>query len=204
MTELVIERDPDLIDEIIGTVCELIVATAKPLLERIEFDFAGGWEDVAFNNGPIFGPKMWRQFLTPRYKRISDLLRQHGVTVIWTDCDGNIMPIADQWIEAGYSTMFPIEVRAGTDPVELRRRFGRDVLLLGGFDKMPLYKGPEAILAELKRIAPLVEEGGFIPHVDHRVPGGVPLEYYRYYLREKKSLLGFPPDQLGDNVPLPL
>ncbi len=200
---LMMYDDPELIDEIIETVCELIIATARPLLERIEFDFAAGWEDVAFNNGPIISPKMWRQFLTPRYKRIARLLRQHGVTVIWTDCDGNIMPIVDQWLEAGYNTMFPIEVRAGTDPVELRRRFGRDVLLLGGFDKMPLYEGPEAILAELKRIAPVVEDGGFIPHVDHRVPAGVPLEYYRYYLREKKAVLGFPPDQLDDNVPLP-
>jgi len=159
---------------------------------------------VAFNKGPIISPTMWRRFLTPRYERIAHLLRQHGVSVIFTDCDGNITPIADQWIEAGYSTMFPIEVHGGTDPVDLRRRFGRDVLLLGGFDKMPLYQGPEAILAELKRIAPLVEEGGFIPHVDHRVPAGVPLQNYRYYLREKKALLGFPSDQLGDNVLLPI
>jgi uroporphyrinogen-III decarboxylase len=198
---MMVYDDPDLIDDIVETVCKLIIATARPLLERIEFDYAGGWEDVAFNNGPIISPKMWREFLTPRYRRIAHLLSQHGVTVIWTDCDGNIMPIADQWIEAGYNCMFPIEVRAGTDPVELRRRFGREVLLLGGFNKMPLYQGPEAILAELKRIAPVVEEGGFIPHVDHRVPARVPLKNYRYYLREKKALLGFPADQLDDNVP---
>jgi uroporphyrinogen-III decarboxylase len=200
---ILVYDDPELIDEIVETVCELIVTTAQPLLERIEFDYAAGWEDVAFNQGPIISPTMWRRFLTPRYKRIAHLLHQHGVTVIWTDCDGNIMPIAEQWIEAGYNTMFPIEVRGGSDPVALRRRFGRDVLLLGGFDKMALYKGPEAILAELKRLAPEVERGGFIPHVDHRVPGGVSLRNYRYYLREKKALLGFPPGEQDDHVPLP-
>jgi len=67
--------------------------------------------------------------------------------------------------------------------------------MLGGFDKMALLQGPEAILAELKRLEPVVAEGGFVPHVDHRAPAGVTLENYRYYLREKKALLGFPPEE---------
>jgi len=189
---MMVYDDPDLVDEMVETMCNLIIATITPFLRIIEFDYAGGWEDMAFNNGPLISPKMFRQFLVPRYKRIADLLRQHGVHIIWTDCDGNIMSIAGLWIEAGYNCMFPIEVRAGTDPVALREKYGRDVLLLGGFDKMALYKGREAILAELRRLAPYVEQGGFIPHVDHRTPAGVRLEDYRYYLREKKALLGFP------------
>jgi hypothetical protein len=32
--------------------------------------------------------------------------------------------------------------------------------------------------------------------VDHRVPAGVPLVNYRYYLREKKAMLGFDKDEL--------
>ena len=47
--------------------------------------------------------------------------------------------------------------------------YSADVLLLGGFDKMPLYEGPEAILAELKRIAPLVEIRVLHHHFGRRV-----------------------------------
>lgn len=193
---MMVYDDPDLIDEMVETMCVLITTTIKPLLSLFEFDYAGGWEDMAFNNGPIISPKMFRQFLVPRYKRIADLLRQHGVDVIWTDCDGNINAVIDLWLEAGYNCVFPIEVRAGTDPVALRQRFGKDILLLGGFDKMALLKGPEGILAELKRLTPVVEEGGFIPHVDHRTPAGVKLEDYRYYVREKKAMLGYAPDEI--------
>lgn len=187
--------DPELIDEMVETMCNLIITTLEPILKVVRLDFAGGWEDIAFNNGPLISPKMFRELLVPRYKRIADLLHRHGVHVIWTDCDGNITQLVPLWLEAGYNCLFPIEVRAGTDPVALRQKYGRDLLLLGGFDKMALYKGPEAILAELKRLTPTLEEGGFIPHVDHRTPGGVTLENYRYYLREKKAMLGFPAGQ---------
>lgn len=183
--------DPELLDEIVENQCQLIVSGITPFLERIRFDYAAGWEDICFNSGPLLSPAMLREFLLPRYRRIARLLRQHGVDVIWTDCDGNITEVVDIWLEAGYNCMFPIEVRAGSDPVMLREEYGRDVLLLGGVDKMILYQGPEAILAELKRLAPVVEDGGFIPHVDHRVPCGVPLENYLYYHREKRALLGY-------------
>lgn len=193
---LMVYDDMELIDDMVETMCNLVVKTIEPILKVCEIDYAGGWEDMAFNNGPMISPKMFRELLVPRYKRIADLCNRHGVNVIWTDCDGNIMPIAGLWLEAGYNCMFPIEVRARTDPVALREKYGRDVLLLGGYDKMALLAGEEEILAELKRIAPYVEQGGFIPHVDHRVPAGVPLVNYRYYLREKKAMLGFSKDEL--------
>lgn len=182
---------PDVIDDMVETQCQLIIRGITPLLERIQFDYAGGWEDFCFNNGPILSPAMLRQFLLPRYKRIAALLRQHGVDVIWTDCDGNINQVVDIWLEAGYNCMFPIEVRSGSDPVGLRRRYGKQILLLGGYDKTALLRGREDILAELKRLAPIVEEGGFVPHVDHRVPAGVPLENYLYYHKEKRAILGY-------------
>ncbi len=60
------------------------------------------------------------------------------------------------------------------------------------FNKFALHQGREAILAELLRLEPAVCEGGFIPHVDHRCPAGVPFDTYRYYIWEKCHLLGWP------------
>jgi len=195
---MMVYDDPWLVEDMVETMCNLIIETIKPALRLIQFDCAGGWEDMAFNNGPIISPKMFRELVAPRCKRIADLLRQHGVDVIWTDCDGNITQLVPHWLEAGYNCLFPIEVRAGTDPVALRQRHGRDLLLLGGFDKMALLAGREAILAELKRLEPTVAEGGFIPHVDHRTPAGVKLADYWYYVREKKAMLGWTPEEIMD------
>ena len=84
--------------------------------------------------------------------------------------------------------MFPIEA-AHTDPVKLRKEYGKDILLLGGVNKVQLAKGKEAIDQELKRLRPLVEKGGYIPTVDHRVPPDVSFENYLYYIEKKKECM---------------
>jgi uroporphyrinogen decarboxylase len=167
------------------------IAVMEPLLRDIDFDYANGWEDIAFRNGPLIGPAMFRRFLLPGYMRIASLLRGHGVNVIFTDCDGDINAIVDLWIEAGFTCQFPLEVGAGTDPIALRERFGERVLLIGGVNKRALIAGREAIDREMERLAPLVAEGGVIPHVDHRCPPDVTFENYLYYLEAKKRILGF-------------
>ncbi|MCJ7736616.1 MAG: hypothetical protein MUQ10_04785, partial [Anaerolineae bacterium] len=94
------------------------------------------------------------------------------------------------WLGVGLNCMYPLEVRAQNDVVALREIYGRDLLVIGGFDKFPLLEGKEAILAEFRRLEPVAHDGGFIPHIDHRCPGGVPYDNYRYYIREKCAFLG--------------
>ena len=87
--------------------------------------------------------------------------------------------------------MFPLEIGTwGADPIEYRKQYGRDLLIIGGFDKHILARGKRDITAEVERLAPLVEEGGFIPFCDHRVPPDVPLSNYIHYLNEAKRIWG--------------
>jgi uroporphyrinogen-III decarboxylase len=74
------------------------------------------------------------------------------------------------------------------DPIHLRQRFGRELRLLGGIDKRAMIAGRDAIDAELARVAPLAQEGGFIPWCDHHVPPDVPLEHYLYYVERMKEM----------------
>jgi uroporphyrinogen decarboxylase len=62
--------------------------------------------------------------------------------------------------------------------------------LIGGVDKHVLMKTPVEIAAEIARLAPLVEEGGYIPLPDHRVPPDVPLANYIFFLEEAKRVWG--------------
>jgi uroporphyrinogen decarboxylase len=72
----------------------------------------------------------------------------------------------------------------------MRKKWGKGLLLRGGFDKHVLAKGPKEIAAEVKRLTPLVEEGGFIPHCDHRVPADVSLANHVFYVEEAKRVWG--------------
>ena len=188
--------DPDFLEEMIEACCVCVCGTIERALGQVAFDFAAGWEDICFKNGPILSPVMFDRWIVPRYKRITDLLHQHGVDIVWTDCDGNINPIVNQFLAGGINCMFPLEVAGGSDPVALRETYGKNILLHGGVDKMVLLRGEKAIEKELLRLKPVVEEGGFIPLVDHKVPSNVTLANYKTYLRLKRDLFN-----AGDLVP---
>lgn len=184
--------EPDWVEEMMEYLTEFILAVIERAVKEVELDFAHFWEDMCFNKGPIISPKMFRRWMTPRYQRITDFLRRHGVDIVYVDCDGNILELIPHWLEGGVNVMFPLEVRGGSDPVLIRQRFGKEVRLMGGVDKTRLIAGPKAILEELERLAPLVEEGGYIPHVDHRCPPDVTYENYLFYLEAKRRMFGIP------------
>lgn len=184
--------EPELVQEMVEHLATLTSTVIKKSAEEINIDYGAGWEDMCFNQGPIISPDMVRRFLTPNYKRITDVLRPNGCDIIYTDCDGNINDMIDPWLEGGVNAIFPVEVAAGSDPVAIRKKYGEKVPILGGVNKRALIAGKEAIEDEIRRIKPYVMEGGWIPHVDHRCPPDVTFEDYVYYLHLKRETFGIP------------
>ena len=184
--------DPAWFEEMVTTVADCVIGELKRVLETGgRFDGCSRSEDMCYNKGPLLGPAQFKRFLVPHYRRLTDLLRRHGVDVIWVDCDGQIDELLPLWLDAGVNCMFPVEVGTwGGDPIALRKEYGRDLLMMGGFDKRILARDKRAIEAEVHRLAPLVEEGGFIGFCDHRVPPDVPLENYVHYLRTVRQVWG--------------
>jgi uroporphyrinogen-III decarboxylase len=183
--------DPEFVCEMMDDLTNVSVTVLeRAFAAGLKVDAANGWEDITFNSGPIVHPDFFYREAISRYKRITDVLHRNGCDIIWIDSDGNINRLVDGWLEAGINCMFPLEVNGGTDPVALREKYGHRILLMGGIDKMKLAGSKDAILKELKRLQPVVDDGAFIPHVDHRCPPNVPLANYIYYLDAKRDLFG--------------
>jgi hypothetical protein len=187
-----VHDDPAWFEEMVETLANVIIGTLTPLLETgVAFDACGMWEDMAYNAGPLLSPRHFRRFLMPHYRRITDLLHNHSVDVIWLDCDGNIDALLPLWLEVGVNCMFPVEIGTwGADPIRYRRIYGKALLMMGGFDKHILAGPREGIRAEVERLTQLVEEGGYIPFCDHRVPPDVPYDNYLYYLKTIRQVWG--------------
>ena len=189
---MVVYDDPAWFEEMVTTVADCIVGTLTRILATGgRFDVCAIWEDMAYNRGPLLSPKHFKQYLVPHYRRITDLLHKHGVDTIWVDCDGKIDQLIPLWLDAGVNCMFPLEIGTwGADPIAYRQRFGKSLLLMGGFDKHILARTQTEIAQEVERLAPLVEEGGYIGFCDHRVPPDVPLENYLFYLETIRRVWG--------------
>ena len=168
---------------------DVIIGTISRALDEVDFDFVQVWEDMAYNHGSLIAPKTFREFMTPYYRRVTDFIRSKGVDVILCDCDGYIVDMVDLFLEAGVNGLYPLERVARSDPFLLRERYP-DLLLLGGISKIEISKGPDAIDAHLEKIPGLIEKGGYIPFVDHRVPSDVNLARFIYYMKVKREIIG--------------
>jgi hypothetical protein len=181
---------PEMVEDMVETCCLLVEDSLDQLLPHFDFDYAAGWEDICFKNGPIVSVPFFRDVVTPRYKRINKKLKEYGIDLWYTDCDGDVRPILPYLLEGGINCLFPFEVNGCAHPSELFDTYGKELRIMGGFDKIEMGKGPEAIKAYMDSLVPLVERGGYIPFCDHRCPPNVKVEDYLYYLDLKEKMFG--------------
>lgn len=175
--------DPAFVEEMMEANADFIIAIMSQVLDVIDIDAFGFWEDMAYNHAPLISPDMVRKFMVPNYRRVTTYLRGRGVPYVGLDSDGQIHPLIPAWMDAGLNFLYPFEMQSGMDVLDVRRRYGRELRIWGGMDKRTLARGPAAIDAELARLKPLIDEGGYIPHTDHSCPPDISFPNYCYHLK---------------------
>jgi len=180
---------PDLMHEMMEFYADFIIETSRPVLERVQIDYFCLNEDMSMKGGPLLSPDTYREFIFPHLKRMVEFFRTHGTKHFVVDTDGDPTVLIPIMMDAGVDTIWPIERASEISPQGWRKRFGKELRLWGGVDKRILPLGPDAIKAHLLEFVPLIEEGGFIPTVDHTVQPGVSWDNFRRYMDYKKALL---------------
>ena len=185
-------EDPELYDEIIDTVGNLCYqCTEAALVRGAQFDFVHFWEDICFKNGPLVIPSVFAEKVGPHYKRITDLCRRHGLDVVSLDCDGCIDALVPIWLENGVNTMFPIEVGTWNASIApWRAQYGKELRGVGGMNKVVFSRDRAAIDAEIERLKPLVDLGGFLPCPDHRLAPDAQWDNVQYYCERMRQVFG--------------
>lgn len=182
---------PAMVEDMVETSCQLVEYALDQILPHFQFDYAAGWEDICYKAGPIVNPRWFKRVITPRYQRIHEKLKAHGIDIWWIDCDGDVRPILQHMMDGGVTCLFPYEVNSCAHPAELLNEYGKDLRIMGGFDKIEMGKGRDAIKAYMDTLVPLVERGGYIPFCDHRCPPNVDPDDYLYYLDLKEQYFGY-------------
>jgi uroporphyrinogen decarboxylase len=77
------------------------------------------------------------------------------------------------------------------DVVEVRREYGTQLGIVGGLDKRVLVQGGERMRREVDRVLPLLDQGGYIPEIDHSVPPNVSLGNFCEYIDYLKLRAGW-------------
>ncbi len=145
-------------------------------------------EDLSGKNGPLISADIFDEFVAPYYRQIIPFLKEQGVANVFMDTDGNFTLLIPSILEAGIDGVLPVDVNAGVDIVEVRRQYPT-LKFFGGFNKLCITEGKEAIEEELERLTPVIKQGGCIVCTDHQAAPHTSLEDYKYYVKRLKETM---------------
>ena len=186
--------EPEMIEDMLATFADTTLRVIERIAEIVPVDNLSIHEEMAGKTGPLIGPNLVREFLAPYYKKVWDAARAAGAKLFSQDSDGNVNAVLDEFVACGVNCSYPCEPAGGMDIVALKKKYGKKLFFKGGIDKHALRFGKEDILRELEyKMSPFMKGGGTVFGLDHRIPNGVSLENYRYYVKTGREMLGLPP-----------
>ncbi len=160
-----IAADPGRARALAGKMADHLAAIGVEQIRRWSLQETGLWvfDDIAYNNGPMFSPRSFERIFLPAYRRMVTAFKQAGASYVFFHSDGDIRRLLDMLIDAGFDGINPVEPRAHMDVTELRRRYPR-LILTGGMDNTgTLVQGPPArIEAQTRAIIDAGRDGGVI------------------------------------------
>ena len=184
---------PELMQDIMETMTDTSFRVLDRVSDELMIDQLSVHEDLAGKTGPLIGPNEIDLWVKPYFRRIWDMLSSKGTRLFDMDSDGNVNPILQSLIDSGINSMHPFEPAGGMDIVEVRKKYGKQMVMRGGIDKHVLRQDKKAIRDELEyKMQPLMREGGCVFGLDHRIPNGTPIENYRYYAETGREILHLP------------
>ena len=187
-------EEPEMIEDMIATFTDTSLKVIERVGDIVPINQISVHEDMAGKSGPMIGANLINEFIAPYYRKVWDCAKAYGAKIFGQDSDGNMNPVIDAFVDCGVNCFYPLEPAAGMDIVELRKKYGNKICLKGGIDKHVLRKSKEEIKAELEyKMSAEMLGGGTIFSLDHRIPNGVPIENYRFYVEYGRKLLGLGP-----------
>lgn len=172
---MALAEEPEWCAEMFNRELDLNIALTEMMLDAgYEFDGIQWPDDMGYKHNQFFSLSTYRELLKPVQKRACDWAHAHNLKVHLHSC-GDVNPFVPELIEIGVDALNPLEVKAGMDPVALKKKYGDKLVLHGGINAVK-YEQTEEFIAEMEKVIPVVKEsGGYIFSSDHSIPNNVSL-----------------------------
>ena len=174
--------EPEFIIDMVETYTDFTLGMMEHSIEATGgFDALWFFSDLCYKNGMLFSPAMYRELFMPYHKKVKQFCDDNRMFLI-LHCDGNVTDFVPLLIETGFDAIQPLEVRAGNDVRELKKKHGTDITFFGNINADVLAKGSKKEIEEevVGKIEVAKKGGGYIYHVDHSVNPGISFENYLF------------------------
>lgn len=177
---------PERVERVMARVAEYLTAMALETLRLTGAWHTGLWvcDDMAGRLAPQFSPECFARFLLPLYQTMLKTIRAAGCRHVFFHSDGNIRPLLDLLLEAGFEGFNPLEPRCGLDLISLKRQYGDRMVLFGGVcntEVLPRGNHRE-IEGHVRPLLELARDGGVILGCAS-IGGDISPESYDFYRR---------------------
>ena len=181
-------EEPELVEDMFATYLDRSIALYDRLWDAgYRFDEMFWYDDMGYKGTTFFSPEMYRRLLKSYHTKAVKWAHDHGIVAQLHSC-GDVRTLVPDILETGVDALNPLEVKAGMDPVALKKQYGDRLTLRGGINAVN-WSNTEAILAEINQKVPVLKEnGGFIFSSDHSIPNSVSLENMRMIMEEIKKV----------------
>jgi len=151
-------------------------------------------DDIAYKGRLMFAPQFLRETFIPALRRCCEPPRNAGIKVIFHS-DGYLMDILDDMIKAGISGLNPIEPAAGMDIGLLKKRYGKNLILVGNVDcsqVLPLGSVEDVVRATKECIRQASMGGGHFIGSSSEVTPSTPVENIIAFFRTAREFGTYP------------
>lgn len=180
--------EPELVVDIFNTQLDCSLQLLDMIWdEGYTFDAIAWPDDMGYRNGLFFSLDMYREILKPVQKRAIEWAHAKGIYAHLHSC-GNINQLLPELLDIGLDALNPLEVKAGMDPIKIKKTYGDNLVLHGGLNAM-LWTDIGKVESEMKRLMPVLKQnGGYIFQEDHSIPDDVSFEDYKKIVKLGREL----------------
>jgi uroporphyrinogen decarboxylase len=161
------------LDAIFQANCRMLAAYDR---RRILHPYVMLGEDIASKTATIFSPAFLRQEFFPRVRTMVGMYHELGCKVIYHS-DGNLNAVMDDLVAAEIDGINPIETQAGMDLRDIKARYGKRLVIVGGLDAselLPLGSVDEVRRGTRAALAAAAPGSGYVLGSTTELSNGIP------------------------------
>lgn len=177
----------------LGRVVTDYIMEVIDMAARLGVDIIALDGDLAFSETTLMSPAQYEEFVLPYQKEIVDHAHRAGL-LIFKHSDGNMWPIMDGIVEAGFDGFHPIQPQC-MDIGKVKADYGDRLCLLGNIDctyLLPFRSEEEVERAVRETISVAAPGGGYVMSSSNSIHPGCRPENYMAMVRAARKYGNYP------------
>ena len=139
--------EPDEVNELFAYLRDFYLSVATNYIVYVDPDILSLGDDTAAERAPFVSPEMYREMLVPLYDDLARLGRNRGIPINFHNC-GKCEDFFFDLVRIGVTSWEPVQL--SNDILEIQKRFGRQLVIGGGWEGRGRLTAPDVTDEEIR------------------------------------------------------